>query len=96
MDDTLSLDELRRKIDILNREIIRLFTERMEVSKQIAACKLARGLPVLDAAREAAVLDNVAAAAGADYAAPARALFQEIMRLSRAEQEKAFTAKEEK
>ena len=46
------LNELRREIDGIDRELVKLFEKRMEVSAQIGAYKASRGMPVLDAARE--------------------------------------------
>ena len=45
------LNELRREIDGIDRELVKLFEKRMEVSAQIGAYKASRGMPVLDAAR---------------------------------------------
>jgi chorismate mutase/prephenate dehydratase len=50
------VDELksyREKIDSLDRELVRLFLERMEVVKNIARYKKENHIPVLDSGREA-------------------------------------------
>jgi chorismate mutase/prephenate dehydratase len=46
------MDELRAKIDKTDKELLRLFKERMEIVRQIALYKKEHGLPILDAARE--------------------------------------------
>lgn len=56
-----SLNEQRNKIDALDREIAKLFSERMETAGEIAKIKAGNGLPVFDAAREAQVLEKNAA-----------------------------------
>ncbi len=47
-----SLDKLRKKIDKIDDEIIRLLHERRGVVEKIALCKIKRGLPVIDKKRE--------------------------------------------
>ena len=79
----MELAELREEIDRIDKELTALFIRRMEASKQIAAIKAERSLPIRNAAREAAVLEKVSAAAPEDLKASVRVLYTEIMRLSR-------------
>ena len=79
----MELSELREGIDQIDVELTRLFLRRMEASGQIAAVKAEKGLPILNAAREAEVLEKVSAAAPEDLKASVRVLYTEIMRLSR-------------
>ena len=82
---------LRRALDEIDGDLVRLFERRMEVSRMVADYKRENGLPILDAGREAQVLDTrVHLLADKGLEAPLRALFMEIMRLSRLEQEKVF------
>lgn len=53
MDEIL---RLREEIDVIDRQLADLFVRRMECAGRIAACKQQRGLPVLDAAREKAMI----------------------------------------
>ena len=46
------LENARKTINRVDREMAALFTERMEASRIIAAYKKAHGLPVRDEARE--------------------------------------------
>ena len=46
------LEELRRELDAVDRELVRLFERRMAIAGQVAACKIAAGRPVLDRTRE--------------------------------------------
>lgn len=80
------MDELRKNIDLADREILKYFCLRMETAKAIGEYKQARGLPTLDPAREAKKLDAAAAAVPEQYAPYARALMEQLMALSRAYQ----------
>lgn len=83
------LQETRKALDAVDREIVRLFEMRMALAGDVAAYKLAHGLPVLDASREEQVLDSRCGMLGDARLAPAvRELFVKIMALSRAEQER--------
>ena len=52
------LDEARRTIDEVDRQMAALFEERMAAAGRVAAYKEAHGLPVLDAGREAQVVEK--------------------------------------
>ncbi|MDD6049756.1 MAG: chorismate mutase [Clostridiales bacterium] len=84
-----SLEECRAAIDAVDREIVRLFEERMKLCQDVARYKIANGLPVLDRSREEKVLESRAAMLqDAYWASSVRVLFEQVMALSRAEQEK--------
>ena len=88
-----SLEESRAAIDAVDREIVRLFEQRMLIARDVAAYKIEKGLPVLDRSREEAVLDSRAGMTADPYwAQSVRALYEQIMALSRAEQEKLLKA----
>ena len=55
----MDLNELREKIDNIDTEIVRLFTERMEISGQVADYKKANNQPIYVPARERAILKDV-------------------------------------
>ena len=83
--------ELRLQLDEIDRELVKLFERRMAVSRLVAAYKKEKGLPVLDAAREQQVIaTRLQWLADKGLEAPLQALFAEIMRLSRLEQESAL------
>ena len=48
----VDLTELRLKLDDIDREIVRLYEERMEVAGQVAEYKIANGRKVYDKERE--------------------------------------------
>lgn len=53
-----NLDELRLEIDKVDRELLKLFTQRMDICSQVADYKRSVGMPILDAEREKRVLDS--------------------------------------
>ena len=83
------LQETRRALDAVDREIVRLFEQRMNLARDVAEYKIAHGMPVLDRSREGQVLESRCALLQDAYWAPAlRELYEQIMALSRAEQQK--------
>ena len=82
----MELKEYRQKLDVIDREILSLFTERMKVVSQIGAYKKEQGLPVLDPGREQEKLDSIASQSTEELTAYTKALFALIMELSRASQ----------
>ena len=83
-----SLDVLRQRIDDVDKQLIDLFKERMEISAGVAQYKRAHGKQVYDAARERDKLTAVSELAGEDFADYSRVLYSTIMSLSRSYQEK--------
>ena len=91
-----SLEECRSAIDAADREIVRWFEQRMQLCREVAAYKMANGLPVLDRSREEAVLaSREGMLSDPAWAQSVRQLFEEIMALSRAEQERMLAAAKE-
>ena len=83
------LQETRRALDAVDREIVRLFEQRMNLARNVAEYKIAHGMPVLDRSREEQVLESRCELLQDAYWAPAlRELYEQIMALSRAEQRK--------
>ena len=79
----MDISELRNKIDAIDRELLPLFLQRMEVSAAIGEIKKSRGLPVHVPQREQQILAAVAEQAGTDLAPYAQALYERIFSLSR-------------
>jgi chorismate mutase/prephenate dehydratase len=78
------LTELRGEIDKIDREIVRLFEERMDVSRQVAEYKIANGKKVLDRARELEKLEALGNLTHNDFNRHGvQELFQQIMSMSR-------------
>ena len=81
------LKELRDQIDVIDAQIVSLFEQRMAVTRKVGEYKLAHGMPVLDAGREQAVLEQkTALLQDKALASDATALFECIMGLSRQQQ----------
>jgi chorismate mutase len=55
-----TLDDWRREIDALDTELLRLLNQRAAIACEIAAIKVAAGLPAYDGNRERHVLARVA------------------------------------
>ena len=89
MSENKSFDELllpvRNDIDHIDKELLKLFTERMQCAERVAEIKRKAGIPVLNAAREQVILDRVKKEAG-KYGDSAVALYSAIMSISRARQ----------
>lgn len=82
------LRELRGEIDAIDTELVKLFEQRMEVSRQVAETKMERGLAVLNREREQEVLNRVASKAEPGLRDSTRCLYEFIMTLSRQYQQK--------
>ncbi len=82
----MELNELRARIDGVDRELIRLLERRMDISEEIAVWKKAHEVPVLDAAREEEKLAAVRARCRPERAEVIAEIFRSIMAGSRAVQ----------
>ena len=80
------LKDLREKIDAIDRQMVDLFKQRMEVSKEVAAYKQANGLPTLDAGRERALLGKVGEQAGEELADYTQSVYRTILAAGRSYQ----------
>lgn len=90
------LDAIRLELDSVDREIVSLFEQRMNLAREVAAYKIAHGLPVLDQSRESIVLDSrVSMLKDGHWAGSLRDLYTEIMRLSRSEQQRILKEAQE-
>ena len=56
MDTPQELRRLRDEIEAIDRELIRLIRERVELARPVGKSKREHGLPILDPAREAATV----------------------------------------
>ena len=83
----MNIEELRQEIDRIDREIIRLYGERMETARRIGEYKREHHLPVTDPQREQTVLKRAGELAGGENAENVQELFRLLMAQSRARQE---------
>lgn len=84
----MDLSEIRQQIDGIDRELVRLFCERMNLSAQVADYKKANNLPIFVPARERAILQKVAEMAGPEMENYTRVLYSMLFELSRSYQSK--------
>ena len=84
----MDIKDLRKEIDQIDDELVRLFVKRMGVSAQVADYKKANNLPIYVPAREREILKDVAAKAGAELGDYTRVLYSMIFELSRSYQAK--------
>ena len=82
----MDLQEARNSISRIDEELTSLFVKRMELSKEIAAYKKEKELPVLDAGRERAVLAKIGQLAGDDLADYAQSVYRTVMATTRSYQ----------
>lgn len=78
-----ALEEIRAEIDAIDAKLLPLFLERLQCSREVAQVKMASGLPVFHAAREAQILERVEKQAGA-CGGEARLFYDAILTSSRA------------
>ncbi|MBE6659027.1 MAG: bifunctional chorismate mutase/prephenate dehydratase [Ruminococcaceae bacterium] len=84
----MDLKELRVQIDEIDRQMVDLFDRRMRIAAGVAQYKKENGIPILDEGRERAKLGAVAAMANEDMADYTRMLYNYLMDMSRAYQDK--------
>ena len=91
----MELSDYRVKIDEIDSEIVRLFKERMEVSRNIAECKREKGLPVYDPKREREKLVSISGMLPEEFKTYGEALYSLLFELSRAYQHKKLDGESE-
>ena len=84
----MNIPECREKIDAIDKELLRLFTERMGISKEIAAYKKENNIPTLDLKREREKMLSVFNASSDEMIDYAPVFFSVILELSRSYQNK--------
>jgi len=82
----MELSKIRKEIDGIDDELARLFVRRLQTADAVAEAKRTSGKPVMDPARERAILSKVAAAVGPEYEREAKLLFSTLMSVSRGRQ----------
>ena len=79
----MELNELRNRIDEIDSDILKLFSQRMDVCRAVAEYKKEHNLPVMQGNRERQVIERVRANAPEDLRDGAAMLFQNIMDISK-------------
>ena len=86
----MDLSDHRSEIDRIDRQLAGLIAERMAVAEAIAGYKAEHGLPVLDADRERAHLEEILRDAPPALEPAYRRLFTCLMEVSREHQQKVI------
>ncbi len=89
----MDLQECRKEIDSIDKELVALFVRRMNVAKDVAEYKRATGKAVYDSERERQLLEKVEENAGDEFGDYARRLYSSILELSRNYQSKSLAHK---
>ena len=89
-----NLTQLREQIDAVDKQIVELFEQRMQISADVAKYKISIGKKVFDKEREQAKLASLKAMAHNDFNRHGvEELFQQIMSMSRKLQYQLLGAK---
>ncbi len=86
----MNLDDIRRDIDAIDRELIPLLKKRMECSLKVAEIKRKEGLPVYHPKREEEILSRVSEAGG-EFGRYIESVYRELMSVSREAQQAELT-----
>jgi len=82
----MDISDYRQQLDKIDGELVRLFENRMEIARQIAALKAKSGAPVLDRGREREILSRITDSVSPDLQTYAGILYSTIFDLSRSYQ----------
>ena len=86
------LENLRERIDTIDKELIALFEERMDVVNDIAEYKIKNNLPILNQSREDIVISKVKSIVkNKDYTDSAIDFIKDIMEISKKFQQKIIS-----
>ncbi len=77
------LNELRGQIDAIDRQLVELFLQRMQVVEGVARYKLENGMEVLQPQREQAVIEKARRLAPPEMADYTAEFFEGVMAVSR-------------
>lgn len=81
----MGIEERRRRIDAIDREILRLLGERLETARRIGEEKRRRGVESYDPVREREVIEGIVRRAGGGFPLEGlRAIYRQIISASRA------------
>ena len=89
----IELKKCRDKIDALDRELLRLFEERMHIVKDVVGIKKANGIGICDSSRETELISAIKAMSEDGLSEYDKALFMKIMELSKLYQSRCLEEK---
>ena len=82
----MKLEEIRKDIDAVDKELVPLLKKRMECSLKVAEIKAQEGLPVYHPKREQEIIDKVTLSGG-EFGTYIASVYREIMGVSREAQQ---------
>lgn len=82
----MDITELRQQIDQVDRSLVALFIQRMEISSQIADYKKEQNIPIFDPDRERSKLKDVASKVSPELESSVQVLYSLLFELSRSYQ----------
>lgn len=77
------LADLRKKIDVVDKDILALVLKRLELVDQVAEVKRANKIPIFVPGREDEILDGLVMGVDSKYASYVRDLFTSILDISK-------------
>ena len=78
------LEEYRKEIDSIDKELISLFERRMDVARKVGEYKKENNMEILNSKREAEVIEkNTNSLKNKEYTDIGREFFENLMKLSR-------------
>ena len=80
------INDIRKEIDEIDKELVDLYIRRMNCSARVAEYKREHNMPVLDASRERALLNKISELSGSEFEEYTRTLYSTILDLSRSYQ----------
>ena len=89
----IELKKCRDKIDAIDRELLRLFEERMHVVREVASIKKANGIGIYDSSREDELIAAIKKMSEDGLSEYDEALFEKIMELSKLYQSRCLEDK---
>lgn len=78
----MNINELRKEIDSIDDELVRLFEKRMKTAASIAEYKKENGLPISDRTRERQVINKVTGKISPEFSNYTKVLYQTIFDVS--------------
>lgn len=91
----VSLEESRKKIDKIDKELVKLFEERMNIVIDVANYKKVNNIPVLNSNREEEVIQKaINNLTNKEYEEEVRKFFVSLMNISKDYQRKSIESNE--
>lgn len=83
----MELDNYRKKIDDIDKEIVALFKDRIDIAESISEFKQKNDMPIFQSERENEVIDKISKNCPKDLKSSCEVLFENIMDISKCKQQ---------